>query len=178
MANKVIGSIPYSLALKVVNPNEGEENLEKKIGASLQERETITLDLLADHMSDHGTPFTKGVIKGVLTDMVSCTLELLKGGYGVDLTGLAKFSLRAQTNLVDTVQDFNAQTDIKKILIRTSIPEAATQFVNTDVDFEYVMTREQQAAAKKAAKAALPQDENSGSGNNGGNGGGNGEITE
>ena len=169
MANKVIGSIPYSLSLKVVNPGDAESA--KKIGATLQERECITLQMLAQHMADHGTPFSKGVIQGVLTDMVECTKELLKAGYSVDLTGLAKFSLRAKSALVDTVQDFNPANDIKKIVIRTSVDKVATAFVNTDVDYEYVMTREEQAAAKKAAKAALPQSEEDGGGTGGSTGG-------
>ena len=175
MANKVIGALPYSLSLKVVNPGDAES--EKKIGATLQERECITLSMLAQHMADHGTPFSKGVIQGVLVDMVECTKELLKAGYGVDLTGLAKFSLHASSNLVDTVQDFNPATDIKRINIRASVEKAATAFMNTDVDYEYVMTREEQAAAKKAAKAALPQapeDSDSGDDNTSGGGSGSG----
>ena len=34
--------------------------------------ETIDLDALAEHMSNHNTPYSKGAIKGMLTDMVSC----------------------------------------------------------------------------------------------------------
>ena len=33
---------------------------------------TMGLDELAAHMSDHGTPYSKGVICGVLNDMVGC----------------------------------------------------------------------------------------------------------
>jgi len=172
MANKVIGALPYSLSLKVVNPGDAES--EKKIGATLQERECITLSMLAQHMADHGTPFSKGVIQGVLVDMVECTKELLKAGYSVDLTGLAKFSLHASSKLVDSVQDFNPQNDIKKIVIRAGVDKAATAFMNTDVDYEYVMTREEQAKAKKAAKAALPQAEATGGDDTGSSGSGSG----
>ena len=34
--------------------------------------ETIGIDELAEHMASHNTPFSKGAIKGLLTDMVSC----------------------------------------------------------------------------------------------------------
>ncbi len=180
MANKVIGSIPYSLGLRPVNPGDYES--EKKIGATLQERECITLSMLAKHMADHGTPFTHGVIQGVLTDMVSCVIELLKGGYSVSLDGLTKFYLGAKTELVPTVQDFNPATNIKKIIIRSRVASEASSEVNTNVDYEYVMTREEQAAAKKAAKLTLPQaetsdddDDNQGGGS--GSGGG-GSVTE
>ena len=36
--------------------------------------ETVNLDGLAEHMSNHNTPYSKGAIKGMLTDMVGCWL--------------------------------------------------------------------------------------------------------
>lgn len=39
--------------------------------------ETIGIDELAEHMASHNTPFSKGAIKGLLTDMVSCVKELV-----------------------------------------------------------------------------------------------------
>ena len=39
--------------------------------------ETVDLAGLSEHMSSHNTPFSKGVIKGLLTDMVNCIKELL-----------------------------------------------------------------------------------------------------
>ena len=169
MANKVIGAIPYSLALRPINPGDAES--EKKIFPSLQERETVTLKQLAFHMSEHGTPFSAGTIQGVLTDMVSCTKELLKAGYSVDFEGLSKFYLTCSAEASDTVQDFTTQK-IKRINIRTDVDAEASAFINTDVDYEYVMTREEQAAAKKAAKANLPQEETTDDGGSGSGSGG------
>ena len=37
---------------------------------------TINIDELAKHMSEHNTPYSKGAIKGVLTDMIGCIREL------------------------------------------------------------------------------------------------------
>ena len=171
MANNVIGSIPYSLGLRLVNPGDAESA--KKIAATLQQRETISLQMLAQHMSDHGTPFSKGVIAGVLIDMVNCTVELLKAGYGVNIDGLAKFSLHAKSKMVEYQEDFNPATDIK-LKIRSTVDSAAESEVNTDPDYEYVPNREQQAAAKKAARAALPNDPGTGDDNGGGTSGGEG----
>ena len=42
--------------------------------------ETFDIEKLAKHMSNHNTPYSSGVIKGVLTDMVSCTKELILDG--------------------------------------------------------------------------------------------------
>ena len=38
--------------------------------------ETFDLAKLAEHMSKHNSPYSSGVIKGVLTDMVDCIKEL------------------------------------------------------------------------------------------------------
>ena len=55
--------------------------------------ETFNLDMLAEHMSSHNTPYSKGAIKGVLTDMIQCIKELLLEGKNVKIDGLAIFSL-------------------------------------------------------------------------------------
>ena len=44
-------------------------------------------------MSNHNTPYSSGVIKGVLADMVSCTKELILDGKNVKLDDLAIFSV-------------------------------------------------------------------------------------
>ena len=179
MANKVIGSIPYSLGLRLVNPGDAES--EKKIGATLQSRETIGLRMLAKHMSDHNTVYSEGTLYGVLTDMVACTIELLRAGYSVDLEGLSKFHLTCQNTLADNIDEFNPQSNIKKVNVRASIDaEAQAQFAVSTLDFEYAMTREEQAAAKKAAKANLPQAPESGdnTGGSSGSGGDDPGVTE
>ena len=55
--------------------------------------ETIDLDGLAEHMSNHNSPYSKGVIRGLLTDMISCIKELLLEGKNVKIDDLAIFSL-------------------------------------------------------------------------------------
>ena len=42
--------------------------------------ETFDLAKLAEHMSKHNSPYSGGVIKGVLSDMVDCIKELLLDG--------------------------------------------------------------------------------------------------
>ena len=55
--------------------------------------QTDGLDELAEHMSKHNTPFSKGAIKGMLTDMVSCVRELVLQGIAVKIPDLAIFSI-------------------------------------------------------------------------------------
>ena len=56
-------------------------------------QETVDLDKLANHMSSHNTVYSKGVIKGMLTDMVGCIKELLLEGKNVKIADLAIFSI-------------------------------------------------------------------------------------
>ena len=56
--------------------------------------QTIDLEQLAEHMANHNTPYSKGAILGVLTDMVNCIRELVLDGNAVKIPNLAIFSLR------------------------------------------------------------------------------------
>ena len=55
--------------------------------------QTYGLDELAEHMESHNTPFSKGAIKGMITDMVSCIKELTLQGFAVKIDDLAIFSI-------------------------------------------------------------------------------------
>ncbi len=55
--------------------------------------ETIGIDELAEHMASHNTPFSKGAIKGLLTEMVSCVKELVLQNKAVKIDNLAIFSI-------------------------------------------------------------------------------------
>ena len=55
--------------------------------------ETIGIDELAEHMASHNTPFSKGAIKGLLTDTVSCVKELVLQNKAVKIDNLAIFSI-------------------------------------------------------------------------------------
>ena len=55
--------------------------------------QTVGIDGLAEHMASHNTPFSKGAIKGMITDMVSCIKELTLQGIAVKIDDLAIFSI-------------------------------------------------------------------------------------
>ena len=153
MGNNVIGSMPYSLALHPSIP--GDKNSEKKIYGSIQQRETIGLRTLAQHIREHGSSFSVGTLQGVLSDMVECTKELLKQGYSVNFEGLMRLYVTANSQAVDDVEDFNPNVHFTRIRLRGDVDAEVQTFLNSEPDFEYVMTREEQAKAKKAAKEAL-----------------------
>ena len=81
--------------------------------------ETIDLDALAEHMSNHNTPYSKGAIKGMLTDMVSCIKELLLEGKNVKIADLAIFSLGIKNNSGAVSEDvFLVSKNIKGVKLR------------------------------------------------------------
>ena len=81
--------------------------------------ETIDLDALAEHMSNHNTPYSKGAIKGILTDMVSCIKELLLEGKNVKIADLAIFSLGIKNNGGAVSEDvFTVSKNIKGVKLR------------------------------------------------------------
>lgn len=73
---------------------------------------SMNLDELAAHMSDHGTPYSKGVIYGVLNDMVGCIRELALEGNAVKLDNLAIFSVGIESKPATTREEFAASTHI------------------------------------------------------------------
>ena len=170
MANRIIGAIPYSLGLRLKNPSEKDS--EKEIVAFRQERETIDLALLAKHIKEHGSSFSKGTIYGVLQDAVECIVECLQGGYGVLLNGLGKFGVTLKCSGADMDEEFSAANI-------TGIHQ-----LNTNTEFEYVGSRAAQMQAKKEEKARVAAGETtqditpSGSGGSGGSGSGDaGDVT-
>ena len=80
--------------------------------------QTYGLDDLAEHMAAHDTPFSKGVIYGVLTDMVNCIQELTLDGIAVKIPDLAIFSVGFKSSSSETVKDFNAAENIKAYKLR------------------------------------------------------------
>ena len=81
---------------------------------------TIDITELAKHMSEHNTPNSKGVIKGVLTDMVGCIRELMLEGKAVKLDNLAIFSAGIKTKKkgAPTSADFSTTKHIDSVYMR------------------------------------------------------------
>ena len=81
---------------------------------------TINIDELAKHMSEHNTPYSKGAIKGVLTDMIGCVRELMLEGKAVKLEGLAIFSagIKTKKNGAPTSAEFSTTKHIDSVYMR------------------------------------------------------------
>ena len=83
--------------------------------------ETINLDGLSEHMSNHNSPFSKGVIKGLLTDMVNCIKELLLEGKNVKIDDLAIFSIGIKNAKggAEKEEDFSVSKNVSSVKLRS-----------------------------------------------------------
>ena len=92
--------------------------------------QTIDLEQLAEHMANHNTPYSKGAILGVLTDMVNCIRELVLDGNAVKIPNLAIFSstgvlTRAELTTAARVQQLSPY-DPKRNAVETEGGENGT----------------------------------------------------
>lgn len=97
--------------------NNSSAGLKDKYYARAFHDETIGLEELAEHMSNHNTPYSKGTIHGVLKDMVACVRELLLDSKKVKLDDLAIFSLGLTSRPADSPADFTPSGNIVKAYI-------------------------------------------------------------
>jgi hypothetical protein len=63
-----------------------------------ESKQVYGLSELAQHMSEHNTPFSKGTIQGILTDMVKCIRELALNGITIKIPDLALFSCSVESS--------------------------------------------------------------------------------
>ena len=174
--NKVIGSIPYSVGLRPVNPGDAES--EKKAYAYVQTREVVTNKLLAQHLKEHGSPFSVGTLHGVIDDVCECVGEMLLMGNRVQLDGLGTIFVTLTSEGTEDAESFTAAciTSVNPKMSFEDEFEAALQ----NAEFEYTTSRKAQAKAKKDEKRAInvalgvSNSSNSGSGSTGNSGSGSG----
>ena len=171
-------SIKYSVALRP-NPMNAEE--EPKAYASMQHQKTIMLEELADHIVEHGSPFSKGAIYGIIVDLTQCASEALQEGNNVDLGDLGKITTAITSegassgvdedgNPVTALQNF---TSANIIGINVNFkPGAKLQRKLREATFEPTISRKAQAAALRAEKEGKknadwndPEEGNEGGGN-------------
>jgi predicted histone-like DNA-binding protein len=73
------------------NQNKSNTTTYKKWYAYPVVEQTLSLTELAEHMSEHNTAYSSGIIAGIMTDMVSCIKELVLNGKHVKIDNLAIF---------------------------------------------------------------------------------------
>ncbi len=96
------------------NKVAGNENY-GKVYARVDTNDPMTLEGLAQHMSEHNTTFSKGVMVGFLTDMVKCIKEQVLNGISVKLDNLCIFTPSVNCKPATSAEDFDINENIKAV---------------------------------------------------------------
>ena len=132
--------------------------------------ETVNLDGLAEHMSNHNTPYSKGAIKGMLTDMLCCIKELLLEGKNVKIADLAIFSLGIKNNGGAASEEaFSVAKNIKGVKLRA---RATGELIAKNLNLEATLKKASATSKSVSGEGSTPTggDSSTGGGASTGNG--------
>ena len=107
-----IGTLKYRL---VQNNNEHQPTAYKKWYIRAVQDRTLEFDEFVQHMADHNSPYSRGVIHGVLIDMLSCLQELILDGKSVRLGELGLISIGISSKGAQTVRDASVSEQVKGV---------------------------------------------------------------
>ena len=85
---------------------EGSETEQAgKLYARVSYKQTLSVQDMARHMSEHNTMFSEGSITGILIDFVKCVREQILMGNTVKIDNLAIFKATVEANALETLYD-------------------------------------------------------------------------
>ena len=111
------------LELKISQNNNSYSQAYGKWYPRVSYKETLDLKALAKHMSEHNSPYSLGVIQGVMTDMVKCIREQTLLGNTVKIDDLAIFKCTVEGNGIDSLyhKASGEGTDVNDIAIQARL---------------------------------------------------------
>ena len=131
--------------------NPTVENAVEKAYAKNQVSEIWTLEKFAKHISDHNGVYSRGTVKGVISDMCECLVEQLLNGNKIQLGELGTFGISISSVGADSIEKFTAK-NIKAVNILFA-PGVDFENLLGRAEFNLVASRFAQAATLKAEKA-------------------------
>ena len=88
---------------KVTENSETEQA--GKLYARVSYKQTLSVQDMAKHMSEHNTMFSEGSITGILIDFVKCVREQVLSGNTVKIDNIAIFKATVEANALETLYD-------------------------------------------------------------------------
>ena len=122
-----------------------------KAYAKNQVSEIWSLEKFAKHISDHNGVYSRGTVKGVISDMCECLVEQLLNGNKIQLGELGTFGISISSEGAESIEKFTAK-NIKAVNILFS-PGADFENLIGRAEFNPVASRIAQKATLKAEKA-------------------------
>ena len=108
------GILKYKMVTRINPQNKSEQP--KWYAKAVQDR-TIEFEDLVTHMSEHNSPYSRGVIHGVLTDMLDCVKELVLDGKSVRLGDLGLFSVGLKTSGAKSRDRWTVATHVQGVTL-------------------------------------------------------------
>ena len=121
-----------------------------KAYAKNQVNEIWSIGKFAKHIADHNGVYSRGTVKGVLSDMCECLVEQLLNGNKIQLGELGTFGISISSEPADSLDKFTAK-NIKAVNILFTPGEDFENLVSR-AEFNLVASRIAQAAILKAEK--------------------------
>ena len=118
---------------------------ETKAYGTAQIHESLTFDDFCKHIADHNSPFSKGTVKGILTDAVMCLKEQLLAGNAVNLGDLGRFHVELNTKGAVTTEEFTTD-NILAVNVRWT-PGKQFKNLRQEATFQLMPNRAAQADA-------------------------------
>ena len=129
--------------------------------------QTVDLNGLAEHMTEHNTGFSPGATKGLLTDMAKCIKELVLQGLAVKIDDLAIFSIGLKTKKgADSEDDFSVAKNIEGVRLRA---RATGNLTSSKLDIQASLKNAANLLVEDSSKTTTPSGpdgDGSGSGTN------------
>lgn len=143
--------INYSIAILGTKPGTKKADItETKAYGVSQVHDVLDLNKFAEHIADHNSPFSKGAVKGILTDAVTCLREQMLAGNKVNLGELGSFHPELHTEGSVTTEDFSAE-NIKAVNV-CWLPGKDFKNLRQVAEFRLVPSRAAQADDIKIVK--------------------------
>lgn len=139
--------INYSVYMmaNMMKPNEAP-----KAYARNQVNEVWTLEKFAKHIASHNGVYSRGTVKGVLSDMCECLVEQLLNGNRIQLGELGTFGITISSTPAESLDKFTAK-NIKAVNILFT-PGVDFDNLLGRSEFNLVASRVAQLAVLKAEK--------------------------
>ena len=167
------GILKYKMVTRINPQNKSEQP--KWYAKAVQDR-TIDFEDLVTHMSEHNSPYSRGVIHGVLTDMLDCVKELVLDGKSVRLGDLGLFSVGLKTSGAKSRDRWTVATHVQGVTLNVRNTKTwSNAELRKNTTLQELIGYDDGSATND--EGDTPTDEGNNSGN-GGNDNGSGDGTE
>ena len=169
------GILKYKMVTRINPQNKSEQP--KWYAKAVQDR-TIDFEDLVTHMSEHNSPYSRGVIHGVLTDMLDCVKELVLDGKSVRLGDLGLFSVGLKTSGAKSRDRWTVATHVQGVTLNVRNTKTwSNAELRKNTTLQELIGYDDGSSTNDEGDTPTDEGNNNGGGNDNGSGGGTERIS-